>query len=167
MVHPDFQYKPELVPAMSAMVLHGGYDLVLGSRVLVRGALSGGMPKWKWAVNRSLTALDIRFVENFARIQLHPAPSESGNITLDFVGFHRNVPRQDIRQLRFQFFDVPLAAGQRVERLILNLWSLDVEHMTKSAIRGDDAQMLVEDQQGIADRFHDRLGQGGPFIDLP
>jgi hypothetical protein len=60
-----------------------------------------------------------------------------------------------------------LAAGQRVERLILNLWSLDVEHMTKSAIRGDDAQMLVEDQQGIADRFHDRLGQGGPFIDLP
>ncbi len=55
MVHPDFQYKPELVPAMASMVVHGGYDLVLGSRMLVHGALRGGMPRWKYAVNRALT----------------------------------------------------------------------------------------------------------------
>ena len=45
MVHPDYQYKPELVPAMASMVVHGGYDIVLGSRMLVRGAIAGGMPK--------------------------------------------------------------------------------------------------------------------------
>lgn len=58
MVHPDFQYKPQLVPAMAAMVVHGGYDLVLGSRMLVNGALRGGMPRWKWLANRALTLLE-------------------------------------------------------------------------------------------------------------
>ncbi len=58
MVHPDFQYKPELVPAMASMVVHGGYDIVLGSRMLVGGALKGGMPRWKWVVNRGLTTFE-------------------------------------------------------------------------------------------------------------
>jgi len=58
MVHPDFQYKPELVPAMAAMVAWGGYDVVLGSRVLVGSALKGGMPKWKFVANRVLTGIE-------------------------------------------------------------------------------------------------------------
>lgn len=58
MVHPDFQYKPELVPAMASMVTHGGYDLVLGSRLLMRGALAGGMPVWKYVANRALTVFE-------------------------------------------------------------------------------------------------------------
>jgi glycosyltransferase involved in cell wall biosynthesis len=58
MVHPDFQYKPELMPAMAAMVVHGGYDLVLGSRVLMNSALRGGMPLWKLVANRTLTHLE-------------------------------------------------------------------------------------------------------------
>lgn len=58
MVHPDFQYKPELVPAIAAMVTHGGYDVVLASRVLVGGALAGGMPRWKYVANRVLTAVE-------------------------------------------------------------------------------------------------------------
>jgi hypothetical protein len=58
MVHPDFQYKPELVPAMAAMVVHGGYDVVLGSRMLLKGAIRGGMPRWKWVANRALTSVE-------------------------------------------------------------------------------------------------------------
>ena len=58
MVHPDFQYKPELVPAMASMVAYGGYDIVLGSRLLMRGALAGGMPLWKYLVNRGLTVFE-------------------------------------------------------------------------------------------------------------
>ena len=58
MVHPDFQYKPELMPAMAAMVRHGGYDLVLASRILDGGALRGGMPLWKLAANRALTHVE-------------------------------------------------------------------------------------------------------------
>jgi glycosyltransferase involved in cell wall biosynthesis len=55
MVHPDYQYSPALVPALAAMVASGEYDVVLGSRILGKGALSGGMPLWKYVANRGLT----------------------------------------------------------------------------------------------------------------
>ncbi|CAN5491319.1 glycosyltransferase family 2 protein [soil metagenome] len=58
MVHGDFQYKPELMPAMASMVAFGGYDLVLGSRMLVRSALRGGMPVWKLIANKALTGFE-------------------------------------------------------------------------------------------------------------
>lgn len=59
MVHPDYQYSPRLVPAMAGMVASGEYDVVLGSRILGRGAIEGGMPRYKYAANRVLT-----FAEN-------------------------------------------------------------------------------------------------------
>jgi glycosyltransferase involved in cell wall biosynthesis len=58
MVHPDFQYKPGLMPTMASMVVHGGYDMVLASRMLDGGALKGGMPVWKFVVNRVLTGVE-------------------------------------------------------------------------------------------------------------
>jgi glycosyltransferase involved in cell wall biosynthesis len=58
MVHPDFQYKPALVPAIASMIAYGGYDIALASRVLVGGAIAGGMPRWKYVVNRGLTHLE-------------------------------------------------------------------------------------------------------------
>ncbi len=58
MVHPDGQYDPRLVPAMASLVALGRYDLVLGTRVLGRGARHGGMPVWRLAANRALTGLE-------------------------------------------------------------------------------------------------------------
>jgi len=55
MVHPDFQYDPRLIPAMSSMLLSGIYDVVLGSRILGGRAISGGMPIIKYLANRILT----------------------------------------------------------------------------------------------------------------
>jgi glycosyltransferase involved in cell wall biosynthesis len=56
MLHPDYQYDPRLVTPMASMITSGVYDLVLGSRILGGTALSGGMPAWKYAANRALTA---------------------------------------------------------------------------------------------------------------
>lgn len=56
MVHPDYQYEPRLVTAMAGMIASGVYDAVIGSRILGGGALRGGMPLWKYAANRLLTA---------------------------------------------------------------------------------------------------------------
>jgi glycosyltransferase involved in cell wall biosynthesis len=56
MVHPDYQYAPELVPAMGWLIASGLFDVVLGSRILGTGALEGGMPRYKYAANRFLTA---------------------------------------------------------------------------------------------------------------
>jgi glycosyltransferase involved in cell wall biosynthesis len=55
MVHPDYQYSPKLIPAMAHLVASGLYSCVLGSRILGGGALSGGMPAWRYVANRSLT----------------------------------------------------------------------------------------------------------------
>lgn len=57
MVHPDYQYTPRLIPAMTALVADGLYPCVLGSRILGGGALAGGMPPWKYVSNRALTAV--------------------------------------------------------------------------------------------------------------
>jgi glycosyltransferase involved in cell wall biosynthesis len=56
MLHPDYQYTPKLVTAMASMIASGEYDLVMGSRILGRGALAGGMPRYKYVGNRVLTA---------------------------------------------------------------------------------------------------------------
>jgi glycosyltransferase involved in cell wall biosynthesis len=55
MVHPDYQYTPKLIPSMAWMIANGLYHVVLGSRILGRGALSGGMPRYKYFFNRILT----------------------------------------------------------------------------------------------------------------
>jgi glycosyltransferase involved in cell wall biosynthesis len=58
MVHPDYQYTPKLVRAMSALIADGIFDCVLGSRILGTGALKGGMPLHKYISNRILTLVE-------------------------------------------------------------------------------------------------------------
>ena len=58
MIHPDYQYTPQLIPAMAALVASGLYPCVLGSRILGGGALRGGMPWWKYVSNRFLTLME-------------------------------------------------------------------------------------------------------------
>ena len=58
MIHPDYQYTPQLLPAMASMVASGLYPCVLASRILGGGALAGGMPWWKYVANRALTATE-------------------------------------------------------------------------------------------------------------
>jgi len=55
MVHPDYQYTPLLITAMSSMVAYGVYDVVLGSRIIGGRSLRGGMPRYKYIANRLLT----------------------------------------------------------------------------------------------------------------
>jgi glycosyltransferase involved in cell wall biosynthesis len=59
MLHPDYQYTPKLIPAMANLIADGAFDVVLGSRILGKGALKGGMPVYKYISNRILT-----FIQN-------------------------------------------------------------------------------------------------------
>lgn len=59
MLHPDYQYTPKLIPAMTHLLASGLYHVVLGSRILGKGALKGGMPLIKYIANRGLT-----FIQN-------------------------------------------------------------------------------------------------------
>ena len=58
MVHPDYQYSPRLAGAMAWMIASDEYDVVLGSRILGRGAREGGMPWWRYVANRFLTLVE-------------------------------------------------------------------------------------------------------------
>lgn len=55
MLHPDYQYTPLLLEAMVYPIARGLFDVMLGSRILGKGALKGGMPMYKYIANRFLT----------------------------------------------------------------------------------------------------------------
>lgn len=55
MVHPDYQYTPKLIVAMASVISNELYSCILGSRILGKGALKGGMPLYKYIANRFLT----------------------------------------------------------------------------------------------------------------
>ena len=57
MLHPDYQYNPKLIPAMVSLIGSDVYDVVLGSRILGKSALKGGMPAYKYISNRILTLI--------------------------------------------------------------------------------------------------------------
>jgi glycosyltransferase involved in cell wall biosynthesis len=59
MLHPDYQYTPRLIHSMCYLIANGLFNVVLGSRILGKGALKGGMPPIKYISNRILT-----FIQN-------------------------------------------------------------------------------------------------------
>jgi len=59
MLHPDYQYTPKLIHSMSYLIANGLYQIVLGSRILGKGAIKGKMPFYRYFFNRILT-----FIQN-------------------------------------------------------------------------------------------------------
>jgi glycosyltransferase involved in cell wall biosynthesis len=55
MLHPDYQYTPKLIHSMCYLIANDVYPVVIGSRILGKGALKGGMPLYKYFANRILT----------------------------------------------------------------------------------------------------------------
>ena len=55
MLHPDYQYTPKLIESFAYIIVNEVYPVVLGSRILGKGALKGGMPLYKYFFNRLLT----------------------------------------------------------------------------------------------------------------
>ena len=61
MLHPDYQYDSRVSLIMADLIQFDICDMVLGNRIRTRReALTGGMPKWKYFINRLST-----FMENF------------------------------------------------------------------------------------------------------
>jgi glycosyltransferase involved in cell wall biosynthesis len=57
MLHPDYQYTPKLIRAITSIIAEDVYKVVLASRILGGGALKGGMPLYKYFFNRVMTLL--------------------------------------------------------------------------------------------------------------
>jgi glycosyltransferase involved in cell wall biosynthesis len=89
MLHPDGQYDPRLIPAMASLVALGSYDLVLGSRVLGRGARHGGMPVWRLLGNRALTWVENVLLDR-ALAEWHTGYRAWSRAALEAIPFERN-----------------------------------------------------------------------------
>jgi glycosyltransferase involved in cell wall biosynthesis len=59
LLHPDYQYTPKLIHSMSYLIANGLYHVVMGSRILGKGAIKGKMPFYRFFFNRILT-----FIQN-------------------------------------------------------------------------------------------------------
>lgn len=70
MLHPDYQYTPKLCESMASLLAEGVFNCALGSRILGKGALRGGMPVYKYISNRFLTAFQNLFL-NYKLSEYH------------------------------------------------------------------------------------------------
>jgi glycosyltransferase involved in cell wall biosynthesis len=89
MLHPDYQYTPKLLPALVYLIANDLYPVVLGSRILGKGALKGGMPMYKYVANRFLT-----FVQNLLirekLSEYHTGYRAFSREVLETVNYHAN-----------------------------------------------------------------------------
>jgi hypothetical protein len=76
---------------------------------------------------------------------------------LDFVRLDDVVFRDNLFQKLAQRRDVPLAIAQLVELPSSRMLPLDPKRLIKGAARGNDAQVPVEHNEGLADRVYDCL----------
>ena len=89
MLHPDYQYTPTLIPSMCYLIAYGLYPVVLGSRILGKGALKGGMPFYKYFANRILTLLQ-NLLMNQKLSEYHTGYRAFSREVLETINFESN-----------------------------------------------------------------------------
>jgi len=89
MLHPDYQYTPKLIPSMCYLIANNVYQVVLGSRILGKGALRGGMPLYKYFANRLLT-LAQNILLNQKLSEYHTGYRAFAREVLETVAFEKN-----------------------------------------------------------------------------
>lgn len=90
MLHPDGQYDPSFIPQIIKPIEKNQADMVLGSRLLIKGsALKGGMPLYKFIANRILTTIE-NFILRKKLSELHTGYRAYSRKFLEKVPFLRN-----------------------------------------------------------------------------
>lgn len=89
MLHPDYQYTPKLIPSMVNIIGEDLYPVVLGSRILGKGALLGGMPIYKYWANRFLTFFQNLLV-NYKLSEYHTGYRAFSGDVLRSIPFQKN-----------------------------------------------------------------------------
>jgi glycosyltransferase involved in cell wall biosynthesis len=108
LLHGDGQYAPEVMPSLLAPLERGEADMVMGSRMLIKGAARAGhMPLYKFTGNRILTTI------------------QNGLAGTDFSEFHSGYRAYSVHALR----RIPL------DRLTSN-WHFDTQIILEFVKRG-------------------------------
>ncbi len=89
MLHPDYQYTPLLIPSIVNIIGSDLFPVVLGSRILGKGALAGGMPIYKYIANRILTMIQ-NIMVNYKLSEYHTGYRAFSKEVLESVNFNAN-----------------------------------------------------------------------------
>ncbi|MEN8139238.1 MAG: glycosyltransferase family 2 protein [Bacteroidota bacterium] len=89
MLHPDYQYTPKLIESMAYIIANDIYPVVLGSRILGKGALKGGMPWYKYISNRLLT-LTQNLLVNYKLSEYHTGYRAFSSEVLKSINYNDN-----------------------------------------------------------------------------
>lgn len=110
MLHPDYQYTPRLIPSMVNIIGEDLYPVVLGSRILGKGALKGGMPLYKYMANRLLTFVQ-NILVNYKLSEYHTGYRAFSREVLETINFEKNsddfvFDNEVLSQIIYAKFDV-------------------------------------------------------------
>jgi len=110
MLHPDYQYTPKLIPSMVNIIGEELYPVVLGSRILGKGALKGGMPIYKYIANRFLT-FSQNLLVGYKLSEYHTGYRAFSKEVLNRIAFNSNsddfvFDNQMLSQIIFHGFDI-------------------------------------------------------------
>lgn len=110
MLHPDYQYTPKLIPSMVNIIGEDLYPVVLGSRILGKGALKGGMPLYKYIANRFLTFSQNMLV-GYKLSEYHTGYRSFSREVLETINFNANdddfvFDNEMLSQIIYQGFDI-------------------------------------------------------------
>jgi len=110
MLHPDYQYTPKLIPSMVNIIGEDLYPVVLGSRILGKGALKGGMPVYKYIANRFLTATQ-NFLVDYKLSEYHTGYRAFSAEVLRGIKFNSNdddfvFDNEMLSQIIYNGFDI-------------------------------------------------------------
>lgn len=110
MLHPDYQYTPKLIPSMVNIIGEELYPVVLGSRILGKGALKGGMPVYKYIANRFLTGFQNLLI-GYKLSEYHTGYRAFSKEVLHTIKFNNNsddfvFDNQMLSQIIYAGFDI-------------------------------------------------------------
>lgn len=110
MLHPDYQYDPKLIPSMAYLIAGNKYPVVLGSRILGKGAIKYGMPFYKYFFNRLLTFIQ-NIVLNQKLSEYHTGYRGYSRDVLLSINFNENdddfiFDNQILTQILFKGFEI-------------------------------------------------------------
>lgn len=110
MLHPDYQYTPKLIPTFVNIIGEELYPVVLGSRILGKGALGGGMPLYKYFSNRFLTLVQNLLI-NYKLSEYHTGYRAFDRKVLMAIDYHANsddfvFDNEMLSQIIYQGFDI-------------------------------------------------------------
>lgn len=110
MLHPDYQYTPKLIPSMVNIIGEELYPVVLGSRILGKGALKGGMPNYKFISNRILTLIQ-NWLVDYKLSEYHTGYRAFSKNVLEQISFMSNsddfvFDNEMLSQIIYQRFEI-------------------------------------------------------------